>query len=137
MGNWIYNGKEITEIPENYIGFVYEIIINDLHYIGRKIFYSTTRKIIKNHTRRKKVVKESDWRNYYGSSEFIKSLVLTHGKENVTRIMLRLCKSKSEMAYFEAKTIFERDALLKDNYINRWITCQINAKNLEYLKNVN
>jgi len=48
-----------------------------------------------------------------------------------------LCKSKSEMAYFEAKTIFERDALLKDNYINRWITCQINAKNLEYLKNAN
>jgi hypothetical protein len=38
------------------------------------------------------------------------------------------------MSYYESKFIFETDALIKDEYINKWITCQINGHNLNYLK---
>ena len=81
MGDWLYKGEEFTEIPEGgYIGFVYviECIPTNQKYIGKKIFHSTSRKAVKGSTRKKKTVKESDWKNYFGSSEFMKSLVLTY-----------------------------------------------------------
>jgi hypothetical protein len=128
---WIYAGEPYTEVPSDYVGFVYHITFaTGQKYIGRKIFWSAKKKVVKGKVRRLKV--ESDWKKYYGSSDYIKSL-LTSGKDGAIREIVRLCKSKSEMAYYESKLIFETDALLKPDYINRWITCQINGKNLEYL----
>ena len=130
---WLYKGEPFETVPTDYTGFVYHITFaTGQCYIGRKIFWSAKKKIIKGKTKRLKV--ESDWKKYYGSSDYIKTL-LTDSKEGVIREIVRLCKSKSEMAYYESKLIFESDALLKPNYINRWITCQINSKNLEYLNN--
>jgi hypothetical protein len=132
---WLYEGKPFTETPIDYVGFVYIITFaTGQKYIGKKIFWSTKRKIIKGKTKRLKV--ESNWRIYYGSSDYIKNL-LTSGKDGATREIVRLCKTKSEQAYYEMKMIFEHDALLKPHYINRWVTCQINAKNLEYLYDAN
>ncbi len=128
---WIYKGEPYDQVPTDYVGFVYHITFTTgQKYIGRKIFWSAKKKILKGKVKRLKV--ESDWKKYYGSSDYIKTL-LTDGREGVIRDIVRLCKSKSEMAYFESKMIFETDALLKPEYINRWITCQINSKNLEYL----
>jgi hypothetical protein len=129
---WIFQGKPYTETPTDYTGFVYHITFTTgQKYIGRKIFWSAKKKVVKGRVRRLKV--ESDWKKYHGSSDYIKTL-LTDNKNDAKREIVRLCKSKSEMAYFEARLIFETDALLKPEYINRWITCQINSKNLEYLK---
>lgn len=135
MSNWLYKGENFTEIPEGYIGFVYiiECIPTGQKYIGRKIFYSTSRKIIKGSTRRKKTVTESTWKSYFGSSEYMQLLIKSYGKEKFRREILYLCKDKSSMSYLESKEIFIRDALLKDEYINRWITCQIASKNLKSL----
>jgi hypothetical protein len=128
---WLYEGKPYTETPIDYVGFVYIITFSTgQKYIGKKIFWSAKKKIVKGKTKRSKV--ESNWRVYYGSSDYIKNL-LTSGKEGATREILRLCKTKSEQSYYEMREIFQRDALLKPHYINRWVTCQINAKNLEYL----
>jgi len=139
LSGWIYEGKEIDEsdIPAGSVGFVYIIFIagTDKKYIGRKILTSTKRKPPKKgETRRTKVVSASNWQNYYGSSAEMKNLLLTQGKDAFIRKIVRFCKSKSEMAYYEAKLIFEEDALLKDEYINKWLTCQINGKNLNYLR---
>jgi hypothetical protein len=129
--DWTYMGVPYTDTPTDYTGFVYHITFaTGQKYIGRKIFWSAKKKVVKGKVRRLKV--ESDWKKYYGSSDYIKSL-LTTGKEDAIRSIVRLCKSKSEMSYYESKLIFETDALLKPDYINRWITCQINGKNLEYL----
>lgn len=89
---------------------------------------------MKGQTRRKKVVTESNWKIYHGSSELMQTLWLTYGAESFIRKVVRLCKSKSEMSYFETRLIFETDALIKDEYINKWLTAQINGKNLHYLK---
>jgi hypothetical protein len=128
---WQYEGKSFTETPTDYIGFVYHITFaTGQKYIGRKIFWSARKKLVKGKVKRSKV--ESDWKKYYGSSDYIKTL-LTSGRDGATREIVRLCKTKSECNYYEAKLIFETDALLKTEYINRWITCRINSKNLEYL----
>jgi hypothetical protein len=135
---WIYNGKEFDEkdIPEESIGFVYLItcLTDNRKYIGRKIFYSTKRlPPLKGKFRKRKKVTNSDWQNYYGSSEEMKDLVLTLGKEAFKREILYLCNSKSSMSYLESKEIFVRDALLKKEFLNNWITCQISGNNLKEL----
>ena len=137
---WYYNEKpfESEDIPETAIGFVYLITLpDDRKYIGRKGFYSTIRKPpLKGKTRKRKVVKESDWKNYFGSSDEMKELLLTNGPNGFRREILRLCSSKSELSYFETKEIFVRDALLKDDYINKWLTAQINGSNLKNIREI-
>ena len=59
----IFNDEDIG----NYVGFVY-IIVNlsdGRKYIGRKYFYNVRK--VKGKTRRQK--SESNWKEYYGSSE--------------------------------------------------------------------
>jgi Putative endonuclease segE, GIY-YIG domain len=137
MTEWLYKTNsmysEITEVPEGYQGFVY--LIEDIHtgkkYVGKKNFYSTTRVKQKGKTRRKVVKKESDWKTYYGSSDSLKKDVEEYGKERFARHIIKLCKSKSEMSYFETKEIFERDALLKEEYYNSWVSARIHGDNLK------
>jgi hypothetical protein len=127
---------EDSDIPEKAVGFVYVITnkVNGKKYIGRKLLTSTTRKPPKEgETRRKKVVKESTWRTYYGSSEEMKAAVKEYGKANFSREIIRFYNSKSSLAYGEAKLIFDTDALIRDCYVNRWITARINSKNLREL----
>ena len=74
---WYYQGQEITELPENAIGFVYIItnLTNGRMYIGKKLakFSKTTYKTVKlkNGTKKRKKIKskiDSDWQQYFGSS---------------------------------------------------------------------
>lgn len=133
---WIYQDRPIEEAPEEYQGFVY-VIRNDLTgklYVGKKNFISTTRVKQKGKTRRKVVRKESDWRNYYGSNDALKADVEQHGEDNFTREIIKLCRSKSEMSYFETKEIFERDALLKEDYYNQWVSTRIHASTLRKMQ---
>ena len=74
---WIYKKKEITELPDDCVGFVYLItnLTSDRKYIGKKLakFSRTTTKTVtlKNGTKKKKKVRskiDSDWLDYYGSS---------------------------------------------------------------------
>jgi hypothetical protein len=126
--HWIYKGKifDSDSIDDNY-GFVYIITnnINDMQYIGKKFFYSS-RKV-----KGKKKLVESDWKRYYGSNDRLKLDVQGFGKENFTREIIKLCKSKSECGYYEAKYQFETDCLLKEEYYNRWIMCRITAMHIK------
>jgi len=133
---WLLDGKPFEEedIPEGKIGFVYLItnLVDNRKYIGRKIFYSTKRlPPLKGKTRKRKKITGSDWQNYYGSSDEMKELILTIGKVSFRREILHLCGSKSELSYLETKEILVRDALIKDEYINKWLTAQINGNNLK------
>ena len=131
---WYYNGKEFSETPNDYTGFVYLITEVDTgkKYIGKKNFYRP--KILPKNskrTRRKRVKVESDWRSYFGSSEQVQRLVEEKGESNYKREILRLCKSKGEMSYYEAKLQFEKNVLLSDEYYNEFIGCKIHAKHLK------
>ena len=82
---WLYNDKEISSIedmPENTFGFIYEVehIPTGLKYLGKKVLYfNRTLPPLKGMKRKRKVVKESDWKSYVGSQEEVKKL-LKEGK---------------------------------------------------------
>jgi len=52
------------------------------------------------------------------------------GKKHFTREILHLCKTRSELSYFETYEIFTRDALVTHEYYNDWVTCRIRKDNL-------
>ena len=114
-------------------GFVYMITerSSNKKYIGKKFFWSRRRlPPLKGKNRKRIVIKESDWKTYYGSSEDLKTLVEERGVDNYYREILRLCKTKGECSYYEAKEQFERDVLLKDDYYNEFIGCKIHSKHI-------
>ena len=131
---WYYKSKEYDETPEEYQGFVYLITELDTgkKYIGKKNFWRP--KVLPKNSKRNRRVRtrvESDWKTYYGSSKEVQALVESNGIENYKRDILRLCKTKGEMSYYEAKLQFENDVLLRDDYYNEFIGCKIHSKHLK------
>jgi hypothetical protein len=119
---------------EDNVGFVYEItdLSNDKKYIGKKGLVSK-RKLppLKGQKRRRVKIIETDWQDYTGSNDVLNQLVEEYGIEKFYREILHLCKSKSEMSYYEAKLQFETDCLLKpEEYYNEFIGCKINRRHL-------
>ena len=130
---WTYNGI-VFEDRESWVSFVYLItnLVNDRKYIGKKGFTFSKTKQVKGKKKRFKV--ESDWKDYYGSSEELKAEVEKFGEKAFRREIIRLCKSKGEASYFEAKEQFVRNVLESDEYYNSWISCRIRKSHLIFLK---
>ena len=133
---WLYENKEYDETPEEYQGFVYEIeeLSTGKKYIGKKNFWRP--KILPKNSKRTRRVRtrvESDWKKYFGSNKEVQALVESNGIENYKREILRLCKTKGEMSYYEAKLQFENDVLLSDDYYNEFIGCKIHSKHIRGL----
>ena len=136
---WYYNGEEFTsEMIGDYVGFVYLItdLSNGKKYVGKKTLMSK-RKLppLKGKTRRRTKIVETDWQDYYGSSEEVKALVEDRGRDQFKREILHLCKGKGEMSYLELKEQVDREVLFKDEYYNQFIGVKIHAKHVESLKN--
>lgn len=130
---WLYENKEYDETPDEYQGFVYLITELDTGkmYVGKKFFWKPkTLPITKSRKRRVKTRVESDWRTYYGSSVTVQNLVEKKGLDNWKREILKLCKTKGECSYYEAREQFARDVLLSTEYYNEFIGCKIHAKHL-------
>ena len=129
---WLYEGKEF-EYSDEWYGFIYliENLKNGRKYIGRKFLTKAAYKTVKG--KRKKIRKESDWADYYGSSPALLADVELYGKEQFRRTILRLCKSRGECNYFETKEIFDRDAVLDGTYYNQWVSAKIQASHVKSL----
>tara|TARA_B100000519_G_scaffold197022_1_gene204221 strand:+ start:949 stop:1359 length:411 start_codon:yes stop_codon:yes gene_type:complete len=130
---WIFNGKLFESTPEEYQGFVYQLteIHSNKKYIGKKNFWKPkTLPINKTRKRRVRTRVESDWKDYYGSSNEVRKIVEEHGTQTFKREILKLCKNKGEMSYYEAKLQFDNDVLFRDDYYNNFIGCRIHAKHL-------
>ena len=131
---WLYNNEIFDETPDDYQGFVYVIteLDTDKKYIGKKNFWRP--KILpanSKRARRKRLKVPSDWQEYYGSNKEVQLLVESKGRDNYKREILRLCKTKGEMSYYEAKLQFENDVLLSDIYYNEFIGCKIHSRHLK------
>jgi len=130
---WYYENKIFEVTPEEYQGFVYLIteLDTDKKYIGKKFFWKP-KTLPKTKTRKRRVRTrvESDWRSYYGSSKEVQQIVEDKGSDNFKREILRLCKTKGECSYYEAKLQFEYDVLLRDDFYNEFIGCKIHSKHL-------
>jgi len=135
---WIYNGEPFTsEMIGDYIGFVY--IIHDLtgvkSYVGKKLFKSTTKAPpLKGKKRKRTIIKESDWKEYSGSNDQLKSLVESIGREMFKYEILHLCKSKGELSYMELFEQVKRGVLMSDEYYNGIIQVKIHSS---HVKNIN
>lgn len=129
--NWTFRGREFTEehVGE-YFGIVYLItnLQNNRKYVGKKFFTKASRKQVSG--KKKKIRVKSDWEEYWGSNKVIKEDVQKAGKKHFTREILHLCKTRSELSYFETYEIFTRDALVTHEYYNDWVTCRIRKDNL-------
>ena len=126
--SWTYRGKEITEIPDEYEGFVYLItnLTNNQKYIGKKLAkFKTTKPPLKGKKNKRRGYKESDWRTYYGSSDRLNADVAALGEDKFTREILYLCKGRGEMSYIEAREQFDRRVLETDDYYNGIINVRV------------
>jgi Putative endonuclease segE, GIY-YIG domain len=136
---WFYQGKQVNELPEDCVGFVY-IITNTVSgkmYIGKKLakFSKTTYKTIKlkNGKKKRKKIKSkinSDWQNYYGSSDLLLADIKILGKENFKREILHYCYSKAQTSYLEAKEQFLRAVLENNNYYNNHIRVRVHGSHI-------
>ena len=105
-----FNGEifESDNIQDNF-GFVYLISCskNNRRYWGRKYFWSFRKK--GTNSRRTKM--ESDWKKYYGSCPELKEDVEKYGKENFTRTILSLHKTKGKTNFEETRQLFFHNVL--------------------------
>ena len=114
-------------IPENAIGFIYEmtVIINGVlyKYIGKKNFYSDVKtKLKKNEVsldkriKKYKRVRKFTYENYYSSNSELKE---AHKKKiNIKREILLICYSATELTYQEVKYQFKYEVLEKKEFLN-------------------
>lgn len=136
---WLYQNTIIEELPEDCIGFVYLITntISGRKYIGKKLakFAKTTYKVVKlkNGTKKKKKIRskvDSDWRDYYGSSDELTKDITSLGKDNFTREILFYCTSKAETSYIEAREQFTRRVLESKDYYNGQISVRVHGSHI-------
>jgi len=130
---WTYQNQIVEEIPEGYIGFVYLItnLTTGQKYIGKKLAqFKRTKPPLKGKKLKRRSVVESDWRDYWGSSDRLNADVQALGPGNFTREILYLCKSKAEMSYLEAREQFERRVLETDDYYNGIINVRVGGSNI-------
>ena len=135
---WLYKNEifETEHIDINY-GFVYIITntIDDKKYIGKKLFWSSKTKQV--NKKKKKIKVESDWKEYYGSSESLLTDIDKYGKHNFKREIIRVCKTKGECSYFEAKEQFLVDAVIDSMYYNTWISVRVRRSHLKLINEAN
>lgn len=122
---WLYQNNPFTENVDNHFGFIYliENKTNGMKYVGKKLFTKASTRQVK--LKKKKIRKQSDWLDYYGSSPRLQLDIEKFGRENFTRTILYMCKTKAECNYRETKEIIDRAAILDKMYYNDWLSCRI------------
>jgi hypothetical protein len=137
---WYYNGEVIEKLPEDCLGFVYCITnnIDNRKYIGKKLsnFSKTKTKTIttKAGVKKKKKIRyteESDWKEYWSSSDELKKDVVQLGEQNFHREILHFCKSKGGLSYYELKEQIDRRVLERNDYYNGIIQVRIHKSHIK------
>lgn len=127
--NWIYRENNsvvprkmisIDDFPKECVGFVYRIYHMETGkvYIGKKILNNTTnvklgkkaKKLIAEkitgsgrRPSKVKVVKESNWLDYWGSSKELTDDINTVGKDKFIREIIKFAYNKKQLSYYEIK----------------------------------
>lgn len=137
---WTYRGEPVNNLPEDCEAFVY-LITNTTDgrmYVGKKLAkFKKTRPPLKGKKNKRRTKVESDWREYWGSSDNLLEDVAALGPEKFTREILHYCPSRGVASYLEAREQFERRVLETDDYYNGIINVRVGGSKLlkEALKN--
>jgi len=123
----------VEDFPPLTFGFVYRVTHEPSGkiYIGKKVLQFTRKTKL---TKRdlalyegekgrkpsfKRVVKESDWKTYYGSHKEILALIKDGKQEDFKREILTCVPTKKLLTYEETKALFIYEVLIKpDEYFN-------------------
>jgi len=141
---WLYNEKvieKIEDMPQGTFGFIYIVTHKPTgkSYIGKKsLFHNIKKKLTKKElaeqtgpgrkSATRVVVKESDWKTYYGSAKPIMELIKGGKQEEFTREILQLVPNKKLLTYYECKYLFEYSVLenpegyFNDNILGKFFT---------------
>jgi hypothetical protein len=124
--HWVH--LEPFDITE-WFGFVYEIKnkTNGKIYIGKKVFWNNQKKALTKaeiaeqtgpgrKPTHKIVTKESNWKVYRGSNKELLKDIASLGIDNFEKRILKLCKTKKQLTYFEMHYQCIKEVLLKDSY---------------------
>ena len=128
LGHWEGILEEGTDLP---YGFIYKItnVTNDKKYIGKKQCKSIRKRPpLKGKKNKRRYEIETDWKSYTSSSNQLNEDLDTLGNESFKFQIIRLCVSKWELSYYEAKLQFEEEVLLKDDYYNGIINLRIGKR---------
>lgn len=135
-----YAGLPVTpeQIPAWAIGYIYRIARLDQWgnvikiYIGKKVLTSKRRTRIgiraKKATKTRKTfqttVKDSGWKQYWGSCVELREDVKKYGEKMFRRTIIEWCWSKKQMSYREMYYQVVGEVLTRDTYngnvLNRW-----------------
>ena len=137
---WLFEGNEITDLPDDKVGFVYLITNLDTgrRYIGKKLskFSKVKYKVVlqKNGIKKRKKIRskiDSDWQTYWSSSPEVQADVKALGPDKFTREILYFADSKGSLSYLEAREQFARQALENPtNWYNGIIQCRIHRSHV-------
>ena len=141
---WLYKEKVINsleDMPQNTFGFVYIVTHqpSGISYIGKKsLFHNIKKKLTKKElaeqtgpgrkSATRVVVKESDWKTYYGSAKPIMELIKGGKQEEFIREILQLVPNKKLLTYYECKYLFKYGVLehpleyFNDNILGKFFT---------------
>jgi len=145
MSKWLYNDKwieSIEDFPENTFGFIYITTHTPTgkSYLGKKsLYHNVKKKLTKKElaeqpvTRGRKsttqtIQKESDWKTYFGSEEFIKQKIKEGKQEEFTREIIHFVLNKKLLTYFECKYQFQLGVLESNEWLNTNILGKFFAK---------
>jgi len=134
--NWYYQGEAMTSVedfPPSTFGFVYRVIHEPTGkiYIGKKVLqFNRKAKLTKRDLALyegqsgrkpsyKRIIKESDWKTYYGSHKEILALIKDGKEDDFKREILTCVTTKKLLTYEETKALFLYEVLIKpDEYFN-------------------
>jgi hypothetical protein len=122
-------------VPENldeWFGFIY--LIERLnaknkekkYYYGCKLLKKTIKLApLKGKKRKRKKITDSDWKDYYGSSEELKKDVEKYGKENFKRTILKMVTCKWQLKFEELRIQMENNAIFRNDCYNSMLNVRL------------
>ena len=129
---WIYKEKEIqdSDVLPLSIGFLYIIthLPSGRKYLGKKLLTKAATKTVKG--KKKKIRKDSGWKDYWSSSPWLTELIEKEGVENFSKEILMFAFSKGELNFLEESLQYKLGVLESDYWMNSNIRSRIFKRNV-------
>ena len=131
LGHWVL--AEVVELPEDFeenppMGFIYRITDTVLNkdYIGKKQITKIERKPpLKGKVRKRKVVKQTDWKTYTSSCNQMKIEIFKRGKNDFKFEILQFVDTKWELAFFELYHQIQENVMFREDSYNGIINVRL------------